>query len=256
MKNRFLFSILFLFLITNTSISQIRFHHRLTQNRITQWGYHIENVGGTSFSICEMLKGVITVSGTGINLDFWQVPTTVCPSESINPILNSTNNTQLRLVYPRATFGTTTLVLWMPFQAINLGLNTLPFRYRFPVKLGGVTYPGVGASSFSLALNGGYTFGYSAITPRAINNYSATIGLYAGPSTIDLKKSSYKDQAKYIADQTNATFSYGANLILARNTLGLVFAFGFENAIGENATQWIYHGRPYLAFGVNTSFGK
>ncbi|KQR67589.1 hypothetical protein ASF92_18085 [Pedobacter sp. Leaf176] len=258
---------------SNLSFSQIRFHHIVDEQKIQRkYGFTLQKIVTTppslstpyetrittNVSLCNIKrKGVITVSSGQINFDIWQIIDDInCGANGLDST-TSLKSTQIRFTDNRATLGRQTKVMWVPFQAINLGLNTLPFRYRLPITLpNGTKTTGIGTTSFQLALNAGYTWGWSAINTRLINNYSITLGGYFGPSTADLKSGVYKDPTKYVADQTNATLTYGANLILARNNLGLVFAFGTENATGKNGEQWIYNGKPYLAFGINTSFGK
>lgn len=258
---------------SNLVSSQIRFHHIVDEQKIQKkYGFTLQKVvttppnpatpyetkTSTNVSLCSVKRnGVITVSGGQINFDLWQIlDNNNCGVEGLDSttVLRST---QIRFTDSRTTLGRPTKVMWVPFQAINLGVNTLPFRYRLPVTLSdGTKTTGIGTTSFQLALNVGYTWGWSAINTRLMNNYSITLGGYFGPSTTDLKKSVYKEQTKYVSDQTNATLTYGANIILARNSLGLVFAFGTEHATGKNSEQWIYNGKPYFAFGINTSFGK
>lgn len=255
MKKSILFLTL-LFLLTE-GFSQIRFHHRIRMSTLKKYGFNLVSVAGAaqaSVDLCTLRKGTITVSNGNINLDLWQIlDKTTCT----NGITRSTPITSLRIVDGRTTFGLPTKTLWVPFQSINIGVNTLPFRYRLPVTINDTTQVnGIGTTSFQLAFNIGYTFGWSAITSRVLNNYSITLGGYFGPATTDLKKGVYKDPSKYVSDQTNASLTYGLNIILARNTLGLVFAYGSENALGKNSGQWIYNGRPYFAFGINTGFGR
>ncbi len=265
--------ILFGFVFSNLIISQIRFYHIVDEQKM-QNKYHFtlkktvttppsaltpyETKTTTTVTLCGVKrKGIITVSGGQINFDIWQIRDNINCGVSNIDSTTSLSLTQIKFVDDRVTLGRPTYVMWVPFQAINIGVNTLPFRYRLPVTLSdGTKTTGTGTSAFQLALNIGYTFGWSAINTRNINNYSITFGAYIGPSTTDLKKNTYKDQTKYISDQTNATLTYGANMILARNNLGLVFAFGTENVTGLNSEQWIYNGKPYFAFGINTSFGK
>jgi len=267
--------ILGLILMTVTSISfgQIRYHHIVDEQKIQRkYGFTLQKIittppntttpyetrTTTDLNLCGVKrKGVITVSNGQINFDVWQITDGInCGTNGLDSS-TSLRQTQFRFTDSRSTVGRPTKVMWVPYQAINIGVNTLPFRYRFPVKVNdSTTVAGIGTGSFQLAFNIGYTWGWSAITSRVLNNYSITLGAYAGPSTTDLKKGVYKDPSKYVSDQTNATMTYGANLILARNNLGLVFAFGTENALGKNADQWIYNGQPYFAFGINTSFGR
>lgn len=246
-----------LFLLTSTSIccySQVLFHHKLSTSRLTRFGFRLVDQAGNAKDLCTTRNGVISVSGGKISFDLWQIQdANTCP----NGIDATSTITPLSIVQNRATFGDPTLILRVPYQAVTIGVNTLPFRYRFKVKPNdSTTISGTGTSSFSLALNAGYTFGISSITTRAINNYSFTVGAYVGPSTTDLKKNVYKDPSKYVSDRTVATMTYGVNIILARNNLGLVFALGWEKALGTNGDQWVFNNEPYFGFGINTSFGR
>lgn len=273
MKAKKINLVLISLLISNFAFSQIRFHHIVDEAKIQRkYGFTLQKIvttapspatpyetkNTTNVSLCNVKRrGVITVSAGQINFDIWQIEDSLSCGDNGIDSSNTLRATQIRFTDSRATLGRPTKVMWVPFQAINLGVNTLPFRYRFPVILSdGAKTTGIGTTAFQLAFNAGYTWGWSAINTRLMNNYSITLGGYFGPSTADLKIGVYTDQAKYVSDQTNATLTYGANLILARNSLGLVFAFGTENATGKNGEQWIYNGKPYFAFGINTSFGR
>jgi len=256
-----------------TSFGQIYHHHIVDEVEIKRkYGFTLQRVVTTppdsttpyetktasDLSLCGVKrKGVISVSGGQILFDVWQITDNLsCGSNGLDSSM-SLRQTQIRFTDNRSTLGRPTKVMWVPYRAINLGVNTLPFRYRFAVKTSDTTtVSGIGASSFQLAFNVGYTWGWSAITTRALTNYSITLGAFTGPATTDLKKNVYKDPSKYVSDQTNATLTYGLNLIVARNNLGLVFALGAERALGVNSNEWIYNRKPFFAFGINTSFGR
>lgn len=261
--------ILFGVFLANLSYSQIWFHHIVNQNKIEKkYGFKLQKVKtiqpsvDTPFqrtiisdvSLCKKRWGVLSLSNNQINFDIWKLnDSTTCGQNGID---SSIGISTLRFTDTRVTYGRPTLVMWVPFQSINLGLNTLPYRRRnTSTQNNGTTIvPSQGTSAFSLAFNAGYTFGWSQITTRAITNWSLTLGGYFGPSTADLRKETVENPSTWITNQTNATINYGFNLILARNNLGLVFAYGIEKAIGSKKEQWIYNNVPYFGFGINTSF--
>ncbi|WP_020599892.1 hypothetical protein [Spirosoma panaciterrae] len=248
-----IFFLTILLVESSVCFGQIRFHHLINKNTITSYGFDLVS-GGSSVDLCVTRKGIVSVSGGKINVDIWRIlDQTTCP----NGIDRSTAiGSGLQIVDRRNTYGQPTRVLVLPFSAINLGVNTLPFRIRQKVTVDetGATIPATGTSAFQLAFNVGYTYGFSQITTRAITNWSATIGGYFGPSTADLKKETVKHPSLWTTNQTNATLTYGFNLILARNNFGLVFAYGFEKALGMNKEEWVYNGKPYFGFGINTNF--
>jgi hypothetical protein len=239
---------------SNSCFGQIWFHHTINQATVKSYGFDL--VAGTPpapINLCVGRSGVVNVSGGKINVDIWRIlDNTSCA----NGIDKRTGIDNLQIIDNRTTYGDPTRVLVLPFQAINLGVNTIPFRIRQKAKVEetGLEVPATGTSAFQLALNVGYTYGLSKITTRTITNWSATIGGYIGPSTTDLKKETVKHPSLWTTNQTNATMTYGINLILARNNFGLVLAYGFENALGKNKAEWIYNGKSYFGFGINTSF--
>ncbi|HTF29904.1 MAG TPA: hypothetical protein VK625_13720 [Flavitalea sp.] len=244
--------------IYRTSIGQIWFHHVIKQSTIDAYGFDLR--GGSPISpvnLCTKRYGLVTVANGKINVDIWQIKddTTCANGIDKNTSLRDLN---LQIIDERATLGDPTKVLILPFQSINLGVNTIPFRIRTKVKVdeNEVEIPATGTSSFQLAFNVGYTWGFSQITTRAITNWSATLGVYAGPSTAELKKETVERPSLWTINQTNATLTYGFNLILARNNFGLVFAYGFEHALGKNKAEWVYKGKPYFGFGINAGFMK
>lgn len=254
-----LITIAFVVLMSQSSFAQIWFHHTLDQSRIRSYGFNlVTGPDGSTVPVdlCVKRSGVVTVSGGKINVDLWSINDAIpCP----NGISGSTKIIRdLRIESNRSTYGDPTRVLVLPFQAVNFGVNTIPFRMRKKVTVeeSRTEIPSTGAASFSLALNVGYTYGLSQITTRAITNWSATLGVYAGPSTAELKKETVHHPSSWTTNQTNATLTYGVNLILARNSIGLVFAYGWENALGKNKSEWVYNKKPYFGFGINTSFMK
>jgi hypothetical protein len=251
--NFFLLIVLF---VSTQSIGQMRFHHKINPSTIAKFGFELRSgPTGAIRTLCQTRKGIITVSGGKIFVDIWQITDGLT---CVNGLDSTTSliGLDLQLTDSRQTLGRPTKILVLPFSAVNIGVNTIPFRLRKKVFINetGTKTPSSGTTGFQLALNAGYTRGFSQITTRSITNWSVTVGAYAGPSTAELKKESVEQPSLWSTNQTNATMTYGLNLILARNNLGLVFAYGFENALGPKRKEWVYNGEPYFGFGVNTSF--
>jgi hypothetical protein len=242
--------------ISNICFAQIWFHHTIKQTVINNGFILVSGTSATPLDLCTDRSGVVTVSGGFINVDLWQIKNNVtCGSNGIDA---SKTLTQLRILDGRVTYGQPTKVLVLPFQSFTIGLNSLPFRFRpeVTVRETGAKLSANGTSAFQLGLSIGYTRGKSWITTRGITNWSWTLGPYFGPSTADLKKETVQNPSTWTINQIKATLTYGLNLIFARNNLGLVFAYGYEKALGTNGDQWIYQNKPYFGIGINTSFMK
>lgn len=257
-----LLSVVAIFLTKNVN-GQIGSHNILKQSTIEKYCFELQKAG-KSARICKDYNAVISVSNGIISVDFWDLDdrekcetVTIQGKGTVEGIdYNTPPSEKITLTDKRASYSDPVSVLKLPFRSWTVGLNTLPFRYRAPVTVEGNRVSGTATTAFNLAVNFGRTWGYSYITSRAINTRTLTVGVFGGPSSTDLKKSTVRNPNTWITDRTNATIIYGLNAVLARNTLGVVFAVGFEQALGELSSEWIYNNQPFVAFGVNTSFGR
>ena len=259
--------LIFVLLISIYSKGQIRYHHIVDAEKIEKkYGFILQSVQETSptsgapgppavtvVNLCVPRKGVVSITNGMIKFDLWQITDSITCGP--NPIDRHTALTTLRFSENRKSFGEETKVMWIPFRAISVGVNTLPFRIRGAATQnnGTTRVPATATSSFALAVSGGYSIGWSQFTTRNMVNWSVTVGAYAGPSTVELNKATVQNPGTWTDNRTNASLSYGLNLVFARNNLGLVVAVGGEHALGTNNRQWIYNHVPYLGFGINTS---
>jgi hypothetical protein len=115
------------------------------------------------------------------------------------------------------------------------------------------------SATLSLSLGFGYTFGWSKITGRSMNNYSVTLAPFLGLSSAELKKETVKTPKIWDANKTftrfNPAISYGFSATFARNNFGFVISGGFDHAFGEMADQWSYQNKFWVGLGVNTNLG-
>ena len=49
--------------------------------------------------------------------------------------------------------------------------------------------------------------------------------------------------------------SSGYTVTIGRNNFGITLSLGFDMALGQNSTTWIYQNRPWLGIGVSTNLG-
>lgn len=233
-----------------------KFHHKIKKSYIDN-GYlklvykdkagNIKNV-----TVCsDELKGIISLDKGVPVIDFWSITNDEF-SDDPNCISNDTELGRFEIdLSTRNKVGDPTKYIIVPFRAWTWGVGTNPFRFRPKSDSSFSTV----SSSLSVSINYGRTFGWSTISPRAMNNYSITFGPFIGLSSIDLKKSTVENPSSWKTDRTNVAFTYGINTIFARNNFGIVLSLGFDNNFGENAKQWSYQNKPWFGIGINTSIG-
>lgn len=188
--------------------------------------------------------------------DPWQVTQfQPVPQGMLNPVDASTP-VPLEIKDGRMSIYQPTKMLKVPYKHFTIGINSIPFRYRSRRVLhDSVVAHGTATTSFNLALNLGYTWGYSSITTRARNDYSFTLGVFTGPSTVQLTSSNVVNAPNFTAgNSTNAVLSYGINAIFARNGLGIMISVGADKALGSYGNKWIYDNIPWIGLGVAANF--
>ncbi|MBX9889456.1 MAG: hypothetical protein K2Y30_16165 [Flavobacteriaceae bacterium] len=249
--------LLSLFVATSTlAQNRSKFYHKIKKSDIEsgylKLVYKDKNGNVKDISPCsEYLKGIIALDKGVPVIDFWSFIND--NNSDISKCIS--NNTELGKfeidLTPRKKVGDPTKFIVIPFRAWTWGIGTTPFRFRPKTESSFSTI----SSSLGVSLNYGRTFGWSTISPRAINNFSITVGPFVGMSSVDLKKSTVKSPTTWTTDRINAAFTYGINSIFARNNFGLVLSLGFDNNFGENSKVWSYQNKPWFGLGINTSLG-
>lgn len=256
MKSTFLLILTFIFVTTTFAQNRTKFYHKIKKDDIEsgylKLVYKDKNGDKKDIAVCsKYLKGIITLDKGVPVIDFWSITDEQNPN-TFNCISNNTELGRFEIdLTPRSKLGDPTKYIVIPFRAWTWGVGTTPFRFRPETDTSFSTI----SSSLGVTINYGRTLGWSTISPRAINNFSITVGPFVGLSSVDLKKSTVKSPTTWTTDRTNAAFTYGINSIFARNNFGLVLSIGFDNNFGENSKEWSYQNRPWFGIGINTSLG-
>lgn len=216
----------------------------------------LQELKTTTIRLTAKTKGIITVSGGKIVFDPWQITSFANAQVGLNDI-NRNTALPLELRDNRTKVSDPTRVLKVPYKHFTISINSIPFRYRGRRILGDTVHAtGTVTTAFNLALSMGHTWGISSISSRARNDYSFTVGFFAGPSSVDIKKETVDNPGDFVAGRTNPVLSYGINTIFARNGLGFLFALGFDKAYGKFGKNWIYNNRPWVGFGISAGFPR
>lgn len=134
---------------------------------------------------------------------------------------------------------------------MDIRIGTTPFRFRPTTQ----NLASAVTSQVGLNLSYGKYIGYSKISQQAITNYGLIIGPFAGITAVRLEKSTVKSPANWIVDRTNVALTYGINVALTRNNLGIVLSFGCDTNFGKDADLWGYQNKPWVGIGINTYLG-
>lgn len=85
-------------------------------------------------------------------------------------------------------------------------------------------------------------------------NYSITVGGLFGIGGVDLKTKT--NAPGLISDRKSAALTYGGTIILGLNSIGLGYAFGFDNVLGAGEKYWLYQNQIWHGIIVSVDLIK
>jgi len=131
----------------------------------------------------------------------------------------------------------------------KLALQTLsiPLKFRKEVDNAGTTIPNQVETGVNVGFAPVIKYTFNKFEPhrkfmgKAKNQYSINSGLLLNLGATDLKGAS---NAPGIAvDRKAATFTYGTFLMFGVNNINFGYAIGWDNAIGDGASNWVYQNK-------------
>lgn len=202
-------------------------------------------------SICsDKLYGIVRIDQGIPVVDFWPI-TNDDHAEDPLCISKNTELGRFEIDLSRKKVGDKEKHLKVPFSGWILGIGTTPFRFRPKTKY----IPSSVSSQIGVNVTYGKYVGYSRVTQKAIINHGLIIGPFVGVTGVRLEKSVVINPDYWTTDRTNAAFSYGMNIALTRNNLGIVLSIGCDHNFGRDAKDWGYQDKPWIGIGVNTYLG-
>jgi hypothetical protein len=202
-------------------------------------------------SICsDKLYGIVRISQGVPVVDFWSITNDDYANNS-HCISKNTELGRFEIDLSRKKVGDPVRHVKVPFSGWIFGIGTTPFRFRPKTK----SFPSAVSSQIGINATYGKYVGYSMVSQSAITNYGLIIGPFAGITEVRLEKSTVIDPDSWIEDRTNSAFTYGLNIALTRNNLGIVLSLGFDHNLGSNSKDWAYQNKPWIGIGVNTYLG-
>ncbi|MGN6531847.1 MAG: hypothetical protein ACTHK0_08855 [Ginsengibacter sp.] len=201
--------------------------------------------------ICtDKLNGIVRINQGVPVVDFWPI-TNDDYTDNPHCVSKNTELGRFEIDLSRKKVGDPVRYIKVPFSGWIFGIGTTPFRYRPKTT----NLPSAVSSQIGINLTFGKYEGYSKVSEGAITNYGLIIGPFAGITEVRLEKSTVVNPDDWDADRTNSAFTYGINIALTRNKLGIVLSLGYDHNFGSDAKYWGYQNKPWLGIGVNTYLG-
>ncbi|MDQ3844692.1 MAG: hypothetical protein M3342_11850 [Bacteroidota bacterium] len=250
--------ILILVLITTTaacSQNRLKIHHIIRKSAVESGYlpliYKDKENKPQSVSLCsENLYGIIRIDQGVPVIDFWPITNN---DYAANPgcISKNTELGRFEIDLSRKKVGDAVRYIKVPFSGWIFGIGTTPFRFRPKTEI----LPSTVSSQIGINLSYGKYFGYTKVSQRSLTNYGLIIGPFAGVTSVRLEKATVKNPDTWIIDRTNAALTYGINIAVTRNNLGIVISWGYDKNFGRDAAYWGYQNKPWLGIGINTYLG-
>ncbi len=143
-------------------------------------------------------------------------------------------------------------------KSLDLGALTIPFKYRFGFKKDNLEVEDDVTASFNIGAYGGYKLTkYSIINKAGTYTNRTFLSLRAGPfinlstATLDSVSTTVGKVPKKKDDKQNiAVLSTGLGLMFDIKGLQMGIYGGWDFGVGSEATNWNYHKRFWLGYGI------
>ncbi|UKB79567.1 hypothetical protein [Chryseobacterium sp. MEBOG07] len=145
------------------------------------------------------------------------------------------------------------------YSKFSLTALTVPLKFRKGIGDELLNPPNV-ETGFNVNFAPAYRLNYSSFNPSKkflgsnITNYSITFGGIFGIGGVDLKTKS--NAPGLISDRKSAAFTYGGTVIFGLNSIGLGYAFGFDNVLGTGRKYWVYQNKIWHGIIVSVDLIK
>ncbi len=136
---------------------------------------------------------------------------------------------------------------------------TVPLKFR-----GGVgndtLNPPTTETGFNVNFAPAYRFNWSRFDPskkflgNTLTNYSVTVGGLLGIGATDLKTKT--NAPELLSDRKSPIITYGGMILLGLNSIGIGYAFGFDNVLGTGSKNWVYQNRIWHGITVSVDLIK
>lgn len=202
-------------------------------------------------SLCsDKLYGIIRIDQGVPIVDFWPITNNDYATDP-HCVSKNTELGRFEIDLSRKKVGDPVRNIKVPFSGWIFGIGTTPFRLRPKTE----SLPSAVSSQVGINFSYGKYVGYSKVSQRAITNYGLIIGPFVGITAVRLEKGTVKNPDNWVTDRTSAALTYGINIALTRNNVGIVLSLGYDHNFGKDAAYWGYQNKRWVGIGINTYLG-
>jgi len=242
--------------IAQTATHRLKSKYIITKNKLTHLesiGFKITGANDSVYQLCDnSFKVLISQSNGILKLDPWGINPEYDPCKGKGNIINSFTLNQLVIdMNKRTHVGQPTRPLVLPYRTWIIGISAIALKVRPRITdIDQKSYSSnVISGNISLGPSIGYSFGWTTFTHRSATSWSVTPGISFGFSALSLSKEPLKKKVDITTTPSNLILSPSSNLTLARNDIGIIFSYGWDNMIGKNNDAWAYQGKSFFGIG-------
>lgn len=151
------------------------------------------------------------------------------------------------------TLGHVKQYIVLPFALWEIGVTTIPFKYRFGYTKGDVIVQNEASASINAGIYVGRKWGTTRFYADKTNHnaWVFTLAAYTSPLIITLKKNNENSfDTNYTYDRNELGISVGAAGMLSYRDISLGLFTGIDFPISGKSPQWFYSYKPWIGFGV------
>lgn len=165
----------------------------------------------------------------------------------VNPINSD------RLYYYKLTSGEE---FKLKFTEVTVSALTIPLKYRFKVNdsISENYTASINLNGFLGISTGKSNFMYRKGVDSKINTEKYSFGVLGGFSTVKLTTKNSKILEKKL--NNNGLLSVGIGATYSFNKINVGGFYGYDFALGQDATDWNYNGKPWLGIALGYSLFK
>jgi len=136
---------------------------------------------------------------------------------------------------------------------------TVPLKFRGGVGNDTLNPPTI-ETGFNVNFAPSYRLNWSSFDPskkflgNTLANYSITLGGLIGIGASDLKTKT--NAPGLLSDRKSAIFTYGGMVLFGLNSIGIGYAFGFDNVVGTGSKNWVYQNKIWHGITVSVDLIK
>ena len=136
---------------------------------------------------------------------------------------------------------------------------TIPLKYRSGVGNDTLNPPTL-ETGFNVNFAPSYRLNWSIYDPlkkflgNNLTNYSITFGGLLGVGGTDLKTKT--NAPGLLSDRKSTIITYGGMVLIGLNSIGIGYAFGFDNVLGTGSENWVYQNKMWHGITVSIDLIK